>query len=695
MNKKLNDATKHIKMQGQSLDFGGRAILNAKLINCEGAGGGGSDPNAVKYTEQSLTDSQKAQARTNIGAGSAADVSANAAAIAAETSRAVAAEGTLQEMISAIDRGEGIVAWDGASTPVVAEIPAGVTVTYNDVDYTGTLAASSTTKGPVYYVADGNGNATRYMVSQSGSTYSWLAIGTTEINLSQFATKAELSQLDQKVFGAAVEVQLTKVDTVSDKYISNTGGYTTSSSGMDIDCFEVVPGKSYHILNPRTPNGFKIYGWNDECPKSGALDLTDCPTGSYTQNYETDVVARKKYLYISYYRAQGAPTVTTMVQSDPAFAPVKLVDEVAALEETVEGLGTIEDVGMAGAYFAIDPQPSVNTAGNYHKYIFAANGPGNVVSYIDTENACVMRIPVSAGEKYHIRSANYYSFRAWMTVDASDKCVRICESGDTTAVNDYITIQEGETELCLNIHQYGFCVVAKQATLARYNPIAGKLIAFDGSSSCEQRWTGNAKNGGAYPYLLARKYGIDLVNKGKGGATVATNSGASHTLAGDIANLPDSADMYCFFATSNDYALNVPLGTLTSTPTAEVDTDTFIGALEYICRYCLTNFVGKPVVFIIAHKTQNYAFTPNQNGNTQQDFHDAAVACFMKYSIPFYDAYARSGLNGWNVAQSAAYLTANSLGVPDGTHPNEAGYLKYYVGQLYEVLAENAGISFE
>ena len=30
-------------------------------------GGGGSDPNAVKYTEQSLTEAQQAQARTNIG----------------------------------------------------------------------------------------------------------------------------------------------------------------------------------------------------------------------------------------------------------------------------------------------------------------------------------------------------------------------------------------------------------------------------------------------------------------------------------------------------------------------------------------------------------------------------------------------------------------------------------------------------
>lgn len=41
----------------------------------EGGGGGGSDPNAVKYTEQTLTNSQKAQARENIGACSASSAS--------------------------------------------------------------------------------------------------------------------------------------------------------------------------------------------------------------------------------------------------------------------------------------------------------------------------------------------------------------------------------------------------------------------------------------------------------------------------------------------------------------------------------------------------------------------------------------------------------------------------------------------
>lgn len=43
--------------------------FNKNSIGGGGSGGGsGSDPNAVKYTAQSLTDAQKAQARTNIGA---------------------------------------------------------------------------------------------------------------------------------------------------------------------------------------------------------------------------------------------------------------------------------------------------------------------------------------------------------------------------------------------------------------------------------------------------------------------------------------------------------------------------------------------------------------------------------------------------------------------------------------------------
>jgi hypothetical protein len=45
-----------------------------------------------------------------------------------------------------------IIAWDGSAAPVVANIPAGVVVTYNGTDYTGTLAANSAQAGTFYLV---------------------------------------------------------------------------------------------------------------------------------------------------------------------------------------------------------------------------------------------------------------------------------------------------------------------------------------------------------------------------------------------------------------------------------------------------------------------------------------------------------------------------------------------------------------
>ena len=61
------------------------------------------------------------------------------------------------------------------------------------------------------------------------------------------------------------------------------------------------------------------------------------------------------------------------------------------------------------------------------------------------------------------------------------------------------------------------------------------------------------------------------------------------------------------------------------------------------------------------------------------------VGICNKYSIPYYDAFSESGLNGWNTAQNNAYLTSNSNGTADGIHPNAEGYKRYYVPQLVQL----------
>ena len=108
---------------------------------------------------------------------------------------------TLASKLANISAPSYVVAWDGNSTPVVANIPAGVTFTYSGNTYTGTLAASSSTVNKTYLVYDNNGNFDEYITQVSGSTYSWVYLGNTSIDLSSYVTQEEFSQLDQEING--------------------------------------------------------------------------------------------------------------------------------------------------------------------------------------------------------------------------------------------------------------------------------------------------------------------------------------------------------------------------------------------------------------------------------------------------------------------------------------------------------------
>lgn len=226
-------------------------------------------------------------------------------------------------------------------------------------------------------------------------------------------------------------------------------------------------------------------------------------------------------------------------------------------------------------------------------------------------------------------------------------------------------------------------------TTGLYSIISDKTIAYDGDSITQSRINqGNQSNGGAFPKLIADLTSSFYVNNATGGATLSYKSGASgRCISRSLTNLPSNADMYIFSGGINDYWDSRPFGTLSSSYADAVDDTTIIGALEQIFRYALSNFVGKPILFVITHKVSNpYNLI---NGKTQFDLHDALVSVCKHYSIPYYDAFDESGLNGWNTEQKNAYLDSNASGTPDGTHPNETGYMKYYVPQLLEVINKN------
>lgn len=212
-------------------------------------------------------------------------------------------------------------------------------------------------------------------------------------------------------------------------------------------------------------------------------------------------------------------------------------------------------------------------------------------------------------------------------------------------------------------------------TSAVASPLIGKKIAYDGDSICIGTY-----GGGGYAKLIADNVGGFYENQAVGGARLVSKEGSSgnyHSIVDNLPNLPKDADLYCFDGGVNDVWSLVSLGTYSmSDYTGTVDKTTICGALETIFRYCLSNFVGKPICFIITHKVSNIDYDNYKN------YHDAAVAICNKYSIPYYDAYNESGLNGWNTTQSTTFLTGNSNGTADGCHPNEEGYRRYYVPQL-------------
>lgn len=216
-----------------------------------------------------------------------------------------------------------------------------------------------------------------------------------------------------------------------------------------------------------------------------------------------------------------------------------------------------------------------------------------------------------------------------------------------------------------------------------HEPLSGKKIIYDGDGIAAV----SSLNGGGYAQIIADVTGGTFENHAQGGGRLTTDS-LRHSVVDNLENLPLDGDLYCFEGGINDFWGNVPLGEITPGYTDELDETTLCGALETIFRYMMKNMTEKPVCFVITHKVQYTATDGNQNGDSFQDYRDAMVRVCEKYSIPYYDAFTRSGLNGWNPEQNARYLNANENGVGDGCHPNEDGYKRFYVPQLLALFRE-------
>ena len=173
----------------------------------EEGGGGGGTPNAVKYTEQSLTSAQQQQARENIGSASTSALSQKQDTLVSGTNiktlnnQSLLGSGNITiDDQSAVKYTEAQSLTDAQKSTARLNIAAASLSDINNTEYVKAAIrpeASASTIGPIYLIGpDANDEYERYVTQESDGTYSWVALGSTEIHIDGYATEAEVSQLE-------------------------------------------------------------------------------------------------------------------------------------------------------------------------------------------------------------------------------------------------------------------------------------------------------------------------------------------------------------------------------------------------------------------------------------------------------------------------------------------------------------------
>ncbi|WP_373804829.1 SGNH/GDSL hydrolase family protein [Jeotgalibaca porci] len=196
------------------------------------------------------------------------------------------------------------------------------------------------------------------------------------------------------------------------------------------------------------------------------------------------------------------------------------------------------------------------------------------------------------------------------------------------------------------------------------NPLHNKIAIFDGDSINE---------GGAETVPLAwagricPNNNMTYTNYSVGGGTVAYESTIRHCVSRNVANYRSDADYIILEGGRNDFALNVPLGTITPNFTSTFDDTTFCGALESLFKQVMIKFIGKKIGFIICYKTENEYYPYSKATAGVEVYYEKAKEICDKWGVPYLDLFNDSGIN----VQIAEVKSALFV---DGIHINESGY---------------------
>lgn len=153
-------------------------------------------------------------------------------------------------------------------------------------------------------------------------------------------------------------------------------------------------------------------------------------------------------------------------------------------------------------------------------------------------------------------------------------------------------------------------------------------------------------------YKIVRKYGVS-------GSAIAKIEDKDNSFLERYQAMDDNADIVLIMGGTNDFGLDVPLGTFDST-----DQYTFYGALKSLITGIIAKYPTKKIFFVTEIDRVN---TTNNINIPFVSYINAIKEVCRFYAIPILDLNADMGYNGKNTEQMNYYI-------PDRLHPNSEGH---------------------
>lgn len=227
-----------------------------------------------------------------------------------------------------------IIAWDEVSTPVAANIPAGIIVGESPNQVTGTLAASSASSGAFYLIKSSTSTSLdvydEYVRIKTGSnpdTYAWEKIGDTQLDLTDIVTNVSLNKQTDVAIGENATFSVTQ-PTVT-LTASNSAGAGKPSYIEDISLTKKYVTSSTSVTPGSNDLVMAITGYSN--PSSSNFIDTITPANTYLTTSSITGISGSTSASAA---IAGTSQTTASGQATNAISAIGLQDDAVAANNT-------------------------------------------------------------------------------------------------------------------------------------------------------------------------------------------------------------------------------------------------------------------------------------------------------------------------------------------------------------------------